>query len=89
MIARNQRRAERAHDPRDIGANDFCVRDLFERAQNGWIIKRSALDHDMLPELLCICELDHLKQRILNDRIRKPRRNIRDGSAFLLRLFDV
>ena len=47
---RDKRRTERAHDPRNIGADRFAARDTFKASQNGVVIKRSALYDDMAAE---------------------------------------
>ena len=88
-LTRDQRRAEGAHDARNVGAGGLHACDLLKGAQHRLVIERSALDHDMTAELLGIGELDDLVQGILDDRVGKARGDVRHRRAFLLGLLDV
>ena len=58
---RDKRRTERAHDPRNIGADRFAARDTFKASQNGVVIKRSALYDDMAAEFGSVGYFDDLE----------------------------
>ncbi len=89
VVAAYKRRAVRAHQSRLIGADDFASRHLLERAQYRFVEERSALNDYLFAHLVRVAQLDDLEQSVLDDGIRKPRGYIRDGRAFLLRLFDA
>ena len=52
-------------------------------------MKRTALHNHLFADSGGISQFDYLKEGVFNHRIRKPRRNIADGRAFLLRLFNT
>ncbi len=88
-LEREDGRAVRAHDARDVGADDVAVEELLHAAQHGVIVERAALHDDMIAELAHILELHDLEERVLDDGERDARRNVRDLSALLLRLLDL
>ena len=47
----DQRRAESAHDARDIGPDGLTVRYLLKASKDGVIVEGAALDHDVAPKL--------------------------------------
>ena len=63
--------AEGAHDARDVRADGLTAGDLLETAENGVIVKGSALDYDVLPKGGGVRDLDYLKQSVLDDGIGK------------------
>ena len=83
-----ERGAERAHQPRDGGADDLFARLLFKGAQHGVVQEGAALHDDVLAELFGRPRADDFIDRVLDDGGREPRRNILDGRALLLRLLD-
>ncbi len=88
-VAREQRRAERAHDARNVGTRDLRAGDALERAQYGLVEKRAALHDDMRAELARVGELDDLIKGIFDDGVGKTGGDIGDACALLLRLLDV
>ena len=85
----DQRRAESAHDARNVGAGGLHTRDLLKGAQDSLVVKGAALDHDMAAEFFGIGELDDLVQGVFDDRVGKARGDVRHRRAFLLGLLDV
>ena len=81
--------AVRAHDARDVGADDVAVEELLHAAQHGVVVERAALHDDMVAELAHILELHDLEERVLDDGERDARRDVRDLRALLLRLLDL
>ena len=63
--------AEGAHDARDVRADGLTAGDLLETAENGVIVKGSALDYDVLSKGGGVRDLDYLKQSVLDDGIGK------------------
>ena len=88
-LARDQRRAEGAHDARDIRAGGLHTRDALKGAQHRLVIKRAALDDDMASEISGVGELDDLVQGVFDDRIGEPGGDVLDRGPLLLRLLDV
>ena len=88
-VAREQRRAERAHDARDVGARDLRAGDTLKRAQHGLVEERAALYDDVRAELARVGELDDLIKSVLDDGVGKTGGDIGDACALLLRLLDV
>ena len=88
-LPRNQRRAEGTHDACDVGTHALTLRRALKGAEHGVVIEGTALHHDVLAEARGIGNLNDLKERVLDDRVRKTRRDISDGCALLLRLFYV
>ena len=84
----DQRRAERAHDARDIRPDDFTLRDALEASKDRVVIKCSALHHNVLSQLGRIRNFDDLVERVFYDRVSKAGGDIRNGSSFFLRLLD-
>ena len=88
-VAREQCRAERAHDARDVGTRDLRAGDALERAQHGLVEEGAALYDDVRAELARVGELDDLIKSVLDDGVGKAGGDIGDACALLLRLFDV
>ena len=84
----DQRRAERAHDARDIRPDDFTLRDALEASKDRVVIKCSALHHNVFSKLRRIRNLDDLVEGVLYDRVSETGGDIRDGSSLFLRLLD-
>ena len=88
-LAREQRRAERAHDARNVGAGDLRAGDALECAQHGLVEERAALHDDVRAQLARVGELDDLIERVFDDGVGKTRRDIGHTRALLLRLLDI
>ena len=88
-VAREQCRAERAHDARDVGTRDLRAGDALKRAQHGLVEECAALYDDVRAELARVGELDDLIKSVLDDGVGKAGGDIGDACALLLRLFDV
>ena len=88
-VARKQRRAERAHDARNVGAGHLRAGDALKRAQHGLIEERAALHDDVRAELARVGELDDLIKSVLDDGVGKAGGDIGDACALFLRLLDV
>ena len=88
-VAREQCRAERAHDARDVGTRDLRAGDTLKRAQHGLVEECAALYDDVRAELARVGELDDLIKSVLDDGVGKASGDIGDACALLLRLFDV
>ena len=88
-LAREQCRAERAHDARDVGTRDLRAGDTLKRAQHGLVEECAALYDDVRAELARVGELDDLIKSVLDDGVGKAGGDIGDACALLLRLFDV
>ena len=88
-VAREQCRAERAHDARDVGTRDLRARDALKRAQHGLVEECAALYDDVRAELARVGELDDLIKSVLDDGVGKAGGDIGDACALLLRLLDV
>ena len=89
VAAGNEGRAESAHEPRDIRADDLRSGNGFEGPKHRLIVEGAALDHNMAAQLLGGAQLDDLKQGVFDDGIGKPRGNIGDLGSFLLSLLHV
>ena len=83
----DQSGTERTHDTCNIRSGCLAAGNLFKAAQNSIIIESTTLYNDIFSEFARIRKLDNLKQCILDDGVGKSGGNIRNGSAFLLRLF--
>ena len=88
-LEREDGRAVRAHDARDVGADDVAAEELLHAAQHSVVVERAALHDDMVAELAHILELHDLEERVLDDGERDARRDVRDLRALLLRLLDL
>ena len=88
-FTRDQRGAERAHDPGDIGAGDLPAGDHLDAAQDGVIVECTALDDDIFTQLGGVRDFDDLEQGIFDHGIGEAGGNIGHIRAFLLRLFDA
>ena len=75
--------------PAMSGLRCLAAGNLFKAAQNSIIIESTTLYNDIFSEFARIRKLDNLKQRILDDGVGKSGGNIRNGGAFLLRLFHL
>ena len=85
---RVQRRAERAHQTRDIGTGNVSA-DFFLKASEHRIVhKGTALHHDVLSQLIGMGRADDLIDRVLDDGKRESGGDILYRSAVLLRLLD-
>ena len=89
VAAGDQRRAERAHESRNVGTDCLRAGDPLKRAQHSLVVKGAALHDNVRAKLTRVGELDDLIERVFDDGIGKPRRNIRHARALLLRLLDV
>ena len=91
MVTRlcDQRRAEGAHDSGDVRADHFHSGDPLKRPEHSPVIEGSALNDNMPPQLRRIGQLDDLVQRVLDNGIGKPGRDVGDGRPLLLRLLYV
>ena len=87
MFSGDQRRAESAHDAGNIRADRLTVRNFFKASKNRVIVESTALHDDIFAEFRSVGDFDHLKERVFDDRVGKPRGDIGDGSPLLLRLF--
>ena len=85
-IARQQRRAERAHVAGDVGAHGVDARKLLERAQHGVVEERAALHDNLVAHVVRVANLDDLEQRVLDNGNGQAGGNVANGRAFLLRL---
>ena len=88
-LACDQGRAEGTHDAGNVGAHALTLRRALEGAEHSVIVEGTALHHNVLAEARGIGNFDDLKERVLDDRVSETGRNIGDGCALLLRLFDV
>ncbi len=84
----DERSAEGSHDARNVRADHVAVGDQLEGAQYGVIIKSTALHDNVAAQLLRGGDLHYLKERILDDRVRKAGRDVRNRCALLLRLLN-
>ena len=64
------------------------MQNLFNRTQDSIIIKSPALHDDICAEVFDVFKLHDFEQRVLDDAERDACRNVVDGRAFLLRLFN-
>ena len=87
LVAGEERGAESSHQAADIGTHRFPAGNKLEGAEYRIVVKGAALHNNFFPNSSGIPQLDYLKERIFDNRIRKPCGNISDGCAFLLRLF--
>ena len=81
--------SEGTHDTCDIRADSFAAGDPFKASEDCVIVEGSALYNDVLSEITGGSDLDDLKQGILDHRVSEAGGDIRNGSAFFLRLFYV
>ncbi|MNO30967.1 hypothetical protein D3C76_209160 [compost metagenome] len=86
MLSGNQCTAVGAHHTGNIRSDHCSSGQQLERAKHGFIIEGSPLYNDIVPQILGVADFDDLLERILNDRIRKPRRQIGQRGSFLLHL---
>ena len=86
VSAGGQRRAVGAHQPRDVGTDDLGAGEQFEGSQHRVVEEGAALHDDLLAELGGVLELDHLVERVADDRVRQPGGDVADVGALLLRL---
>ena len=89
VFTRDERRAERPHHPGDIGADHVDPGDLLERTENGVVVEGAALRDDVPSERTRVGQANDLVERVFDDRIRKPRRDVGNRCALLLRLLDL
>ena len=85
-VAGEKRGAVAAHAAGDVGADGLAAREFLERAERGVAHERAALDHDVATDLLGVTHLDDLEQRVLDDRVGEPRRDVSHRGALLLGL---
>ena len=88
-VSRDKRRAVGPHQPCDVHAGDASFSEIFKRAQHRFVVEGAALNHDFLRQHVELLKLNHLIQRVFDDRVRKTGGNIGNRRAFLLRLFDL
>ena len=85
----NESGAEGAHDAGDIRPHHIPIHQQLEGPQHRIIIEGTALDHDMLAQLLGVRDLDDLEQGILDDGVGEACGNVGDAGTLLLRLLHV
>ena len=85
-LLRDERRTERAHNPRNVGADNVLLRNKLERAQDCVIVERAAGHDDFVTHKRAVAELDNLVERVAHNRIGQPGGDIADRRALLLRL---
>ena len=78
--------SESAHDTGDVRTDRFAVGDLFKASQYGVIVEGSALYDDVFSQLGSIGNLDDFVQRVLDNRVGQPCRNVSHFRPFFLRL---
>ena len=88
-VAREQRRAECAHDARNVGAGHLRAGDALKRAQHGLIEERAALHDDVRTEFARVGKLDDLVERVFDDGVGETGRDVGYARALFLRLLDV
>ena len=65
----DQRSPEGTHQPGDVGPHYVLIGNLLEGAQHRVIVEGTALDNDILAQILGIMHLDNLLQGVLDNRI--------------------
>ena len=88
-VAREQRRAERAHDARNVGAGHLRAGDALKRAQHSLIEECAALHDDVRAKLARVGKLDDLVERVFDDGVGETGRDVGYARTLLLRLLDV
>ncbi len=86
---RNQGRAERAHQPRDVGANNLPARLQLKAAQDRVAQKGAALDKQRATQALGVFDADDFIERVAHDGVGQTRRNVGHARALFLRLFNA
>ncbi len=85
----DQRRSVGAHYPGDIRPDHLAADRLFKGAENGVIVKRSALYDDFLAQVGGVFDPDHFIQGVADDGNGYAGRNIADICAVLIRLLHL
>ena len=76
------------HQTGNVRPDDLHAHLLFKGAEHGFIIKGTALHHDLAAQLFRAGSADHLVQRVLDHADGQACGNILDAGAILLRLLD-
>ena len=84
-----QSRAKSAHQAGNVRTSGVDSGNFLKSPKHSLIMEGTALNHDMLAQILRTGQLDDLVQSIFDDRIGKTGRNIRDGGALLLGLLHI
>ena len=85
-LEREKRRAECAHQTRDIGPHNMAADLLLECAQHRVVEECAALHDDVFSELARIVNAQHLVEGVADNGAAEPRGNVFDRSAVALRL---
>ena len=75
--------------PAMSGRTALTAGDLLKAAEDRIVVEGTALHNHVFSEVGGVGDLDNLKQGIFDDGVSQSGRDIRNGSAFLLRLFYV
>ena len=75
--------------PAMSGRTASTAGDLLKTAENRIVVEGTALHDHVFSEVGGVGNLDNLKQGIFDDGVSQSGRDIRNGSALFLRLFDV
>ena len=88
-VTGDQRRAESAHQARDIGTYRLGSGDTLKGPQHRLVIEGAALHHDVVAQLAGVGQLDDLEQGVFDDGVGKSGGDIRHRRALLLGLLHV
>ena len=89
LIVGDERRTVGSHETCNVGTEHVHTRNVFERAQHGIVVERTALHDDFRADVARLTQFNNFEKRVFNNRIRKTRGDVGDGRAFFLRLLDA
>ena len=89
MVLRNQSRTKSTHQTGNVRASSIHTGDFLKGPENCLVVKGAALNNDMLAQILGICKLDDLVERVFDDGVGKTCRNVGNRGSFFLGLLDV
>ena len=75
-----------SHKAGHVRAEHVDARNFFKGAQDGVVVKGSALDDNLCSDVAGAAQFYYFEQRVLDYRIRKACGNVGDRGSFLLRL---
>ena len=84
MPLRQQRGADRPHQPRVRRSDDLPSHILLEGRQNRVVLERAALHHDLPPQRIGVRNAHNLGENVLDDRTAQARHDVVGRLAVLL-----
>ena len=85
----DQRGAKGTHNTGDIRTDRLAVGNLFKAAEHSVVVESTALYNNVFTEFRGIGYFNDFEKRVLDHRVGKPGRDIRDGCPFFLCLLHL